>query len=240
MIFLKVEKVSKRFGGLVALQNVSAEIEGGKIIGLIGPNGAGKTTLFNVITGFLLPENGEIFFKGEKIRGCKPYTICQKGIARTFQKARPFLNTTVRQSVMTGALCRTWDMRKAEKGANEIIEFLGLSAKKDYLVSDITLAEQRFVELAKALATKPELIFLDEVLAGLNLEEIKGMITKIKEINQKGITLVLVEHVMSAVMNLSERLFVLNNGEIIAEGKPNEIASNKDVVKAYLGVEYHA
>ena len=240
MTFLKVDHVGKRFGGVVALNDVSIEVERGKVVGLIGPNGAGKTTLFNVVTGVFGPDTGQIHFKGESINGEKPYTICKKGIARTFQKCKPFLSVSVLQNVMTGALCRTGSMKRARDEAIEIIEFLGLRPKMDYPLSDVTLAEQRFVELAKALATKPEMLFLDEVMAGLTPEEIRRIIIKIKEVNQRGTTIVLVEHVMSAVMNLSEKLYVLNEGKLIAEGTPAEIARNGEVIKAYLGVEYHA
>jgi len=238
MSMLKVDNVTKRFAGLVAVNNVSFEIKKGDILGLIGANGAGKTTLFNVIAGVYSPDSGTIKYKGEKISGLKPYDVCKKGIARTFQIAKPFLNITVLENVVVGAFSNKKGLKKARNASLEVIEFVGLASKKDLLADSLTLADRKRLEVAKALATEPTLLLLDEVVAGLNAVEVEEMIALIGKVHNEGITLFIVEHVMKSIMSLSDRIIVLHHGKKIAEGAPKEIAEDSNVIDAYLGEKY--
>ena len=240
MPLLEGERVSKFFGGLAAVNNVDFRIEEQEILGLIGPNGAGKTTLFNVITGVYRPTSGRIRFRGEDITGLKPHVICDKGIGRTFQLVRPFLNMTALQNVMVGALFGRGgkDMASAEERAYELLEFMGLKGKENVLAKSLTLVERKRLEIARALAGEPELLLLDEVVAGLNPTETAETMALIKKIRDLGITVFMVEHIMKAVMGISDRVMVLHHGEKIAEGTPEEVASDQRVIEAYLGEEY--
>jgi len=238
MSLLEVNSVTKKFGGLVAINDVSLNIDEGEIVGLIGPNGAGKTTMFNLITGFYRPDSGSIKFMGEDITGRKPSEICKKGIARTFQLIKPFLNMTVFDNILCGALCRTNSVDVAKKEALKIIEWMGIDKKRNALTRSLTLAERKLVEVGRALATKPKLLLLDEVAAGLNPVETEETIKLIRKLRDTGITLCLVEHVMKAVMTVSDRIIVLDHGSKIAEGTPKEVSQNTNVIEAYLGRSY--
>lgn len=232
------ENVSKFFGGLAAVQNVSFEVNPGETMGLIGPNGAGKTTIFNLINGFYKPTHGKVFFQGKDITGKKPYHICDLGIARTFQVVKPMPRMTVLENVMVGAFARVHMKTEAEKIALEALEFTGLIHKKDFLSKNLTIGDRKRLELTRALATKPTLLLLDEVAAGLNPTESEQTIGIIQKIRQQGTTIIIVEHVMKVIMTLSDRIMVLHYGEKISEGKPQEIAKDPRVIEAYLGEAY--
>jgi branched-chain amino acid transport system ATP-binding protein len=236
MSLLEIKDVTKTFKGLSALENVTAEINEGDIVGLIGPNGAGKTTLFNVITGFFTPDCGQVFFKGEDISGLKPYQICKKGLVRTFQIIKPFQDLTVIENVFAGAFNTVNDRKKATKIALEVLEFVKLADRKDDLAKVLTISELKNLELARALATRPAICLVDEVMSGLNAQEIDEMLETINKVRtEKKITLFVIEHAMRAIMNVSDRIVVLDHGENLAEGTPSEIASNPKVIKSYLG-----
>jgi branched-chain amino acid transport system ATP-binding protein len=237
-MLLEVQSVTKRFGGLVALKNVSLYVNSQEIVGIIGPNGAGKTTLFNVITGVYKPDSGSVTFNGEDITGLKPHEICARGIARTFQLTRPFNELTVFENVLVGALLKSKTLHEAEQKTIEILKSMGLLHRKDVLSKDLNIIERKRLEFARALATEPKLLLLDEVMAGLRASEIVNIIEAIKELRSKGITIMIIEHVIKGVMQVSDRVVVLHSGEKIAEGKPEEIQENKAVRKAYLGEEY--
>jgi branched-chain amino acid transport system ATP-binding protein len=243
MRILEGEKVTIHFGGLAALQNVDFHLNQGEVVGLIGPNGAGKTTLLNLISGFLVPTAGVIKFRGEKISGLKRHQICRRGIARTFQSVKLFSNMTVPMNVLLGSLfgkARDIGRLDPEQEAMAVLKFVGLSEKKDILAKDLTLTDQKRLELARALATMPELLLLDEVMAGLNPAEVIVAIRLIKEISGKGITILMVEHVMRAIMSISDRIIVLHHGEKIAEGAPQEIIRDSKVIESYLGTDVYA
>jgi len=230
--------VSKSFGGLKAVSQVSFEMNAGEILGIIGPNGAGKTTLFNTITGFLRVESGEIWFNGEKIIGLKPHQICQKGMVRTFQLVKPFLEMTVLENVLVAALNRAKTIKEAREKAMRTIELVGLKEKKDTLAAGLTLGHRKRLELARTLATEPKLLLLDEVMAGLTPTEVDALIRLLQDVNHRGITILLIEHVMRGLMALSKRVVVLNYGQKIAEGVPHEIVKDRQVIEAYLGEEF--
>ena len=237
---LRVENITKRFGGLVALDNVSFSVYKGEILGLIGPNGAGKTTMFNVITGVYKPEEGRVYFKGEDITGLKPHVIAHKGIARTHQIVKPFGDLTVLENTMIGALFGRHHGRiteeEARERAREVLEFVGLAEKAELPARVLNIQEKKRLELARALAEDPELLLLDEVLAGLNPAEVEKMIGLLAKIrSERGITMIMIEHVMHAVMNLADRIVVLHFGRKIAEGTPEQVASDPTVIAAYLG-----
>lgn len=239
MRILEGEGVRKHFGGLAAVTHVDFHIDQGKIFGLIGPNGAGKTTLFNLISGSLLPTSGVIRFKGENITGLRPHKICKRGMARTFQLVKLFGNMTVLENVLLGSLFGTpMVMREsnAKRESLELLEFVGLSAMEGILARDLTMANQKRLEVARALATKPELLLLDEVMAGLTPTEVGSAIELIRKIGNRGITVFMIEHVMKAIMTVSDRIIVLHHGEKIAEGIPEEIATNPKVIEIYLGI----
>lgn len=236
MTIIETKKLTKRFGGLTAVNGIDMRVESGEIIGLIGPNGAGKTTFFNMLTGVYQPTEGEVIFKGQVINGLTPFRISRLGIGRTFQIVKPFNNMTVLENVMIGAFSKVNSSSLAEKKALEVMDFLGLRSLKNTLGRNLTLAHKKRIELARALATEPELLLLDEVMAGLNPAEVNDVIQTIRKIcAEKKITVILVEHVMQAVMALSQRIVVINYGKKIAEGKPEEVANNEEVIKAYLG-----
>ena len=240
MALLELKNVSKAFGGLQACDRINLEINEGEIVGLIGPNGAGKTTLFNCVTGYYTPTGGEVHFRGERITGLPPDKVSHKGIARTFQVVRTFREMTVLENVMIGAFCRVASPAQAREAALRVLEFAGLADKRDALGAGCTIADRKRIELARALATKPSLIMLDEVMAGLNQSETMEAVQLVKDMRAQGLTILMVEHVMEVIMPISDRVVVLNYGQKIAEGSPAEVVSNEQVIKAYLGDDYRA
>lgn len=234
MIF-QIKNVSKKFGGLQALSDVSFQLQEQQVLGIIGPNGAGKTTLFNVINGLMKPDSGMIEFNGEDITGLLPHAICRKGLARTFQIAQPFRDMTVRENVVTAALCKTDRIDEAEMTMTEVLQLCGLSSCAEVLTQNLTTIDQRRLELAKAVATRPSLILLDEIMAGLTRKECETAVDLVRDIMKIGVSILMVEHVMKAVMALCHQIVVLKQGAKIAEGTPGEIAKNEIVIEAYLG-----
>jgi branched-chain amino acid transport system ATP-binding protein len=237
MAILEIKHVSKFFGGLAANSDVSFEMIPGMIMGLIGPNGAGKTTLFNCITGYYPPSRGEILFDGHRMNGLHPDSVCKLGMARTWQKVRPLAKMSVVDNVMVGALCRTNSLKEARVMAMEKIQVVGLEKRVKVLAGSLPIGERKKLEVARVLATKPKLLLLDEVMGGLNPAESEEIIQLILDIKNLGITQMVIEHDMKAIMRISDRIVVLNSGEKLAEGNPQEIVSNKAVVDAYLGGE---
>jgi len=238
MRMLEIEKLTKRFGGLVAVSNLDFHVEEGEIVGLIGPNGAGKTTVFNLVSGALVPDAGVIAFKGRRISGLKPHQICRLGVSRTFQSVKIFPNLTVFENVVTGYLFGASGRgagSDAAREVGEILEFVGLAPMASVPARDLTLVNQKRLEVARALASKPELLLLDEMMAGLNPTEVGEAMGLVHRIRERGVTVVMIEHVMKAIMSVCQRIVVLHHGEKIAEGRPEEIAQNRQVIEVYLG-----
>ncbi len=240
MEILNVKNLTMKFGSLAAVDDVSLSVHKGEIIGLIGPNGAGKTTFFNCLTGYLTPQNGAVQFDGHPLTGMRPNQICQLGLARTFQIVQVFREMATWENVIVGAFCRTANSAEAYKETMEILKFTGLYEKKDSLVGNLTIADHKRLEISKALATKPHLLMLDEAMAGLNATETIEAVHLIKKIRDRGITLIVVEHVMEVIMSISERVVVFDSGKKIAEDIPDKIVKNPRVIEAYLGEAYHA
>jgi branched-chain amino acid transport system ATP-binding protein len=238
MTFLKIDNLCKSFGGLMAIRNLDIVVEKGEIIGLIGPNGSGKTTTLNLLTGFLKPDSGGVTFDGEDITGFPRYRVCHKGIARTFQIIKPFLDFTALKNVMVGRVYgheAVTSLRVAAKESQEVLDRVGLLEKADVLAKDLTLMERKRLELARALATRPKLLLLDELMAGLNSAETNDACSLIQDIRATNITIMIVEHIVKAICGLSDRVIVLNMGEKIAEGIPEDIIHNPNVIEVYLG-----
>ena len=235
MSLLEVKKVSRFFGGITAVKDVTFDITKGEILGLIGPNGAGKTTVFNVVNGFYPPSRGEVFLKGEKISGLKPHQICRRGLARTFQVVKPLQRMSVLDNVVASAFLRAKDRKEADAIAAEVLQFTALDDDRNVISKGLPLGKRKRLEIARALATQPELLLLDESFAGLNPSELDESIQIIRNIKKRGITIMIIEHHMKVIMSISDRIVVLNYGEKIAEGPPLEIGKNPLVVEAYLG-----
>jgi len=238
MQILNVTDMTKDFGGLRAVDNLSLTIEKGQILGLIGPNGAGKSTAFNCIAGVFAPTTGTITFAGEKINGKKPWDLCKSGLARTFQLVKPFASKSVLYNVTVGSFISTNNRNLAEEKALKVLEELNFADKKDTLAGNLTIADRKRLEIARALATGPQLLLLDEVMAGLRPSEVDEMVAIIKHLRDTGITIFVIEHIMRAIMALSDRIVVIQFGKKIAEGTPAQIASDENVIKAYLGEDY--
>ena len=235
---LALDRVTKRFGGLTAVSGVSFRVEAREILGIIGPNGAGKTTLFNVISGYYRPESGRIHFAGHDVTGQPPHAICRLGLTRTFQLVKPFGNLSVIDNVMIGALTRLPTVSAARLDAERVVETCGLAAHAAGHARTLPIGLRKRLEVARALATRPRLLLLDEVMAGLNPTELAGIVELIRRLHADGLTLIVIEHIMAAMMRLAQRIVVLHHGEAIAEGAPAAITQDRRVVDAYLGEEF--
>jgi branched-chain amino acid transport system ATP-binding protein len=240
MSLLEIRGVSKHFGGLAALTEVSYEVNKGEILGLIGPNGAGKTTLFNVVNGFYPPTHGEVFFKGVNVSRMKPHRICGLGMARTFQVVKPLQRMTTLDNVIASAFLRAKSKAEAKEMALEHLQFTGLHEDRNVVSKGLPLGKRKKLEITRALATQPEMLLLDESFAGLNPSEQNELIEIIRKVRERGITIMVIEHHMKVIMSISDRIVVLNYGEKIAEGSPKEIGSNPLVIEAYLGEAMNA
>jgi branched-chain amino acid transport system ATP-binding protein len=238
MRILEVSDMTMRFGGLTAVDRLNLTIEEGEILGLIGPNGAGKSTAFNCIAGVYAPSDGQVEFCGEIINHQKPWTLCKKGLARTFQIVKPFATKSVLYNVMVGAFATTDRADEARDKALAVLDTLNFAGKKDIKAGNLTIADRKRLEIARALATQPKLLLLDEVMAGLRPAEVDEVVAVIQQVRSQGVTIFVIEHIMRAVMALSDRIVVIHFGNKIAEGTPKEVASNENVIKAYLGAEY--
>jgi branched-chain amino acid transport system ATP-binding protein len=235
---LTLERVTKRFGGLTAVREVSLDVRAGDLLGIIGPNGAGKTTLFNVISGFYRPDGGRVVFAGRDVGGLAPHVICRLGLTRTFQLVKPFGNLSVMDNAMIGALTRIGRVSAARLEAERVIATCGLVPHAAARAKALPIGLRKRLEVARALATRPRLLLLDEVMAGLNASELAGMIELIQRLHADGLTLIVIEHIMAAMMRLARHIVVLHHGEAIAEGTPSEIAHDRRVIDAYLGEEF--
>jgi len=238
LAFFRVEKLVKTFGGLTAVNGVSFDVEQGQIFGLIGPNGSGKTTLFNMISGVYTPTSGKVLYKDREIQGMKPHKICKLGIGRTFQVVKPLGRMTVRDNVIAASFSRVNSMGEARDNAMEILDFCGLTPVKATLAKSLPIAGRKRLEIARALATRPDLLLLDETAAGLNPTELLSAMNLIRRIRENGTTVIIIEHIMHVIMTISDRIHAINFGTTIAEGTPKEVAANQAVIEAYLGTDY--
>ena len=237
---LYCENLGKRFGGVVAVKDVSIHLNKGEILGLIGANGAGKTTLFNMVSGVFRPTSGKIIFKDTEIQRLPPHRICRMGIGRTYQIVQPFTNFTLLDNVLSGALMRCPIVSDAREIAEGIIEMLGISHLRNISGGALTLIQLKRMEIARALATEPQVLLLDEVMAGLNPTEREDLLVTVQRVKETGVSIIIIEHVMKVIMNLSDRVYVLNQGELIAEGLPHEVMNDPAVIKSYIGERKHA
>jgi len=235
MPLLEIKNLKKTFGGLVAVNDISLTVEKGEIMGLIGPNGSGKTTTFNCIMNVFPITSGDIIFQGQSIKGAKTYNICRQGIGRTFQIVKPLARLSVLDNVTAAAFCRVNTIKEARSEAERILEFCELDKEKEKLAKSLPIGGRKRLEIARALATKPSLLLLDETAAGLNPSEADAAIELIKNIRNSGISILIIEHIMKVIMTISDRIHVINFGQTITEGTPREVADNQEVIKAYLG-----
>jgi branched-chain amino acid transport system ATP-binding protein len=235
MALLEIEGITKRFGGLVAVHNFGLTVDSGQVVALIGPNGAGKTTAFSIISGFVKPDTGSIIFDGKSITGLRPDQVCNLGLVRTFQEVRPFRGISVLENVMVGAYARTNNTEIAREKAMEALTFMGMGSMANQTASGLPIAGRKRLEMARALATDPKLILLDETMAGLRPVETEIVIDMVRRLSERGIAILLVEHVMKIVMSLAQQIVVLHHGEKLAEGPPESIVQNPQVIDAYLG-----
>ena len=238
MSFFEVKKISKKFGGLLAVNGVSFDVGQGEIFGLIGPNGSGKTTIFNLINRYFPLTSGDILFKGRSIKKMKTHQICRLGIGRTFQVVKPLKRMSVLENVVASAFCRANTFKEAQSIAMATLEFCGLLPEKDKPAQNLPIAGRKRLEITRALATRPELLLLDETAAGMNPRELDEAIDLIRRIRDSGVTVIIVEHIMKVIMSISDRIHAINYGQTIAEGKPDEVANNREVIEAYLGESY--
>ncbi|MBI4587935.1 MAG: ABC transporter ATP-binding protein [Candidatus Rokubacteria bacterium] len=238
MIFLSVAGITKRFGGVVANRNISFDVAAGELVGIIGPNGAGKSTLFEVITGFYRPETGEVRLQGQRLTGLSPDRVSRQGVARTFQKLRPFQGMTVLGNVTVGALQKSHDVKQARKEAQEILERVGLADKADAYARTLSTGQRKRLELARALATRPRLLLLDEVTGGVDQGSIPGLVSLVQDLHRAGITLLVIEHNMRVITAVAQRIVALYLGEVIADGPTEAVTRDRRVVEAYLGQAY--
>jgi branched-chain amino acid transport system ATP-binding protein len=238
MALLEIKKLTKAFGGLIAVNKVSFHVDKGEIVGLIGPNGSGKTTTFNCINQFFPITSGDVLFNGKSIKGLKTHQICHLGIGRTFQVVKPLARMTVLENVTASAFCRVNTIKAARNEALKVLDFCNLTEQKDKLAKSLPIAGRKRLEIARALATKPKLLLLDETAAGLNPGELDEAIELIKKIRENGISILIVEHIMKVIMTISDRIHAINFGQTIAEGIPQEVANNQAVIEAYLGEQY--
>jgi branched-chain amino acid transport system ATP-binding protein len=238
MLLFEIKGLVKNFGGLTAVNNVSLKVEKGQIFGLIGPNGSGKTTIFNCINHFFPITAGDIFFRGKSIKGLKTHEICHLGIGRTFQVVKPLARMTVLDNVIASAFCRVSTIKEAQAEALKMLDFCNLLKARDKLAKSLPIPGRKRLEIARALATKPELLLLDETAAGLNPTEVEEAIGLIKKIRDSGITILIVEHIMKVIMTISDHIHAINFGQTIAEGTPREVANHPAVIEAYLGEAY--
>lgn len=235
---LKIRELNKNFGGLMAIKNLNLDLEKGQLLGVIGPNGAGKTTLLNLVTGYLTPTSGTVSLENQNITGLKPFEICHLGVARTFQVVQPFTEMTVMENVVTGALFsnkKSISIETARKRCIDPLRKVGLLEKQDQLAGALTLGEKKKLELARALATNPNLLFLDEVMAGLTRGEVEEMMDVLTEVSRSGVTILMIEHLVHVILALADRVFVLDFGEELFQGSPDEVMSHPEVIESYLG-----
>ena len=237
-VLLTVDRIAKRYGGVQAVKELSFTLKRGEILGLLGPNGAGKTTAFNMIAGFVAADQGRILLGERDITGLKPWDVCKAGIARTFQLSKPFGGMSTRENLVVGSLVKTNDRAKSEARADELLDFLGMSALADTDADNLTAFERRKVELGRALSTEPELLLMDEVVAGATPQEALAMVELVKKVHQRGVTVLIIEHVMKVIMGLSHRVIVMHHGELIADGEPADVVKQPEVLKAYFGDDY--
>ena len=237
-VLLTVDRIAKRYGGVQAVKELSFTLKRGEILGLLGPNGAGKTTAFNMIAGFVAADQGRILLGERDITGRKPWDVCKAGIARTFQLSKPFGGMSTRENLVVGSLVKTNDRAKSEARADELLDFLGMSALAATDADNLTAFERRKVELGRALSTEPELLLMDEVVAGATPQEALAMVELVKKVHQRGVTVLIIEHVMKVIMGLSHRVIVMHHGELIADGEPADVVKQPEVLKAYFGDDY--
>lgn len=237
-VLLTVDRIAKRYGGVQAVKDLSFTLRRGEILGLLGPNGAGKTTAFNMIAGYVAPDQGRIQLGGRDLTGRKPWDVCKAGIARTFQLSKPFGGMSTRENLVVGSLVKTNDRARSEARADELLDFLGLVALADTDADNLTAFERRKVELGRALSTGPELLLMDEVVAGATPQEALAMVELVKKVHERGVTVLIIEHVMKVIMGLSHRVIVMHHGELIADDEPARVVRQPEVLKAYFGDDY--
>ena len=239
-VVLKIENLTKKFGGLTAVNEVNMHLKQGEILGVIGANGAGKTTVFNMVSGSFHPTSGKIIFNGKEIQNMQPHEICKQGIGRTYQVVKPFGALTLRENVMVGAMMHHPNVKEAGEVADRIIDLLGISHLANVSGKSLTLVQMKRMEIARALATEPRVLLLDEVMAGLNPSEREAIIESIRTVSKTGVSIIIIEHVIKVIMTLTDRVYCMNQGKLISEGTPQEVMSDPKVIESYLGVNKYA